>query len=301
VKLGALLAPERIVVPLRARDLGAAVRELLAATVAGGRVADPEALERMRKDARAEDVVSLGPHAFLPHFRTDLVEGVVAALGVAPAPIPWPADPERAARIVLLVLAPPRAAARYLQALAAFARALADPEVVQALHAAADPAAVARIGALAGIELEGPLLVRDIMAHDVTSVGPETPLAEAARILVQHRWEALPVVNADGEVVGMVSNRELLQHLVPAYIQRVTTGEVPALPRGAMHPRRRPLEAPVKDAMARTVLCVSEEQSVADVASLMANKHLDRCPVVKDGRLTGFLTRADIVRKLAGG
>lgn len=299
MKLAALLAPERILVPLRAAGLADAVRELLAA--AGSLIRDPAALERMRQDARTEDVVSLGPHAFLPHFRTDAVDGVVAALGIAPRPIRWPPDPARQARIVLLVLAPPRAAARYLQAVAAFARALADDEVVAALLAAAGPEDIVDIPAFAAAELEGPLLVRDIMARDVTSVGAGTPLGEAARILVQHRWEALPVVGAGGEVIGMLSNRELLQHLVPAYIQRVTTGEFPAAPRGPARIARRPLEVPVGEAMARTVLCVSEDQSVADVASLMAHKHLDRCPVVKDGQLTGFLTRADIVRKLAGG
>ena len=300
MKLAALLAPERMRVPLRAKGLADAMRELLAA--AGDRITDAAAVERMRQDARIEDVVSLGPHAFLPHFRTDAVDGVVAALGIGTEPIPWPSDPaDRSARIVLLVLAPPRAAARYLQALAAFARALSDERVVAALLAATSAADVTAIPAFAETELEGPLLVRDIMARDVASVEAGTPLGEAARILVRNRWEALPVIGARGEVIGMLSNRELLQHLVPAYIQRMTTGEFPAALRNPLHAARRPLEVPVGEAMARAVLCVSEDQSVADVASLMANKHLDRCPVVKDGQLTGFLTRADIVRKLTGG
>lgn len=301
MRLGGLLDPARVIIPLQAEGPGDAVAELLAATAEGGQVADPAALERMRDDVRTEDVVTLGPSAFLLHFRTELVGDLVAALGVAARPMAWPADPERAARILLIVLSPPRAAVRSLQARAAFARALADPEVVAALLSARSGREVAALPGLADIELEGPLLVRDIMSPDVTSVGPETPLADAARILVRHRWEALPVVNADGEVIGLLSNRELLQHLVPAYIQRVSAGDARTPPRAAGRPGRRPLETPVGGAMTRAVLCVSEEQSVADVASLMANKHLDRCPVVKDGRLTGFLTRADIVRKLAGG
>ncbi|MFI5234913.1 MAG: CBS domain-containing protein [Gemmatimonadales bacterium] len=300
MRLADLLAPGRLLVPLRASSVSDAVRDLIQACAADGRVKDPAALERMRREARPEDVVTLGPHAFLPHFRTDAVEGVVAALGVAVKPLPWPDEPGHAARIVLLVLAPPREAARYLQAVAAFTRALADPDVVEALHRAPSPAAVLALPGFTGVELEGPLLVRDIMTHEVLSVGPETQLGEAARLLVQHRWEALPVVGERGDVVGLLTNRELLQHLVPAYVQRMTTGEFSAIPRTGVRPPRRPLELPVRQAMARSVLCVSEDQSVADVASLMANKDLDRCPVVKDGRLTGFLTRADIVRKLVG-
>ena len=52
--------------------------------------------------------------------------------------------------------------------------------------------------------------------------------------------------------------------------------------------------------MTRQELCVAPEQPIAEVASLMSNKEVDRVPVVRDGRLVGFLTRGDIVRKLIG-
>ena len=52
--------------------------------------------------------------------------------------------------------------------------------------------------------------------------------------------------------------------------------------------------------MTRQVLCVAPEQPIAEVASLMSNKDVDRVPVVREGRLVGFLTRGDIVRKLIG-
>ncbi|HSC58601.1 MAG TPA: CBS domain-containing protein [Gemmatimonadales bacterium] len=300
MRLTGLLAPERVLVPLRGHSLLEAVDQLLAVSAAGSGVRDPAQVAEVRRKARLEDVVSLGPNAFLPHFRTEAVDRVVAALGVAETPLAWPEDPAFRARIVLLILAPPRDAARYLQALAAFSRALADPDVVGALHRATSAAEILAAPGMAEVELEGPLLVRDIMTPGVLSVTPDVPLADAARVLVQHRWEALPVVGAGGEVVGLLSNRELLQHLVPAYMQRVITGEFRAVPRAPGHATRRPLDIPVRDVMTRSVLCVSEDQAVTDVASLMANKQIDRCPVVKDGRLTGLLTRADIVRKLLG-
>jgi CBS domain-containing protein len=56
----------------------------------------------------------------------------------------------------------------------------------------------------------------------------------------------------------------------------------------------------VGDVMTRQVLCVAPEQPVAQVAALMINKDVERVPVVRDGRLVGFLTRGDIVRKLIG-
>jgi CBS domain-containing protein len=53
--------------------------------------------------------------------------------------------------------------------------------------------------------------------------------------------------------------------------------------------------------MDRSVLCLAEDQSVADVAALMLSREVDRFPVTRDGALVGFLTRGDIVRKLLGG
>ena len=52
--------------------------------------------------------------------------------------------------------------------------------------------------------------------------------------------------------------------------------------------------------MARSVLCVSEDQTLADAAQLLATKDVERVPVVKDGVLRGFVTRADLVRRLLG-
>ena len=52
--------------------------------------------------------------------------------------------------------------------------------------------------------------------------------------------------------------------------------------------------------MTRQVMCVAPEQPIAEVAALMSNKDVDRVPVVREGRLVGFLTRGDIVRKLIG-
>jgi CBS-domain-containing membrane protein len=101
----------------------------------------------------------------------------------------------------------------------------------------------------------------------------------------------LPVVEADGRVVGMLSQRELLQHLLTKYLAR---GGAPA----AQPPDVRPRQ--VRDVMTRQVLCVSPDQPVAEVAAMMSNKDVDRVPVVSDGRLVGFLTRGDIVRKLIG-
>jgi len=298
VRLADLLSPRRVVVPLPADTWGGGIRALLNACLADGRVRDPARLEAAVRDAWPEDTLSLGPRAVLPHFRTDAVDSVVAALGVAPRPMKGQGA-DGGARIMLLILAPPREAAAYLQAVAAFARALARPDVVDGLHAARTPDEVLALPGLHDVRLEEELLVGDVMAPAGIALDPDMPVEAAARLLSRRGLDAAPVVGPDGVVIGLLSSRELLRHFLPAYVQRMQTGEHRAEPRskGGAGPSAPVLVGAV---MARNVLCVSEDQSLSDVASLLANKDVPCLPVVKDGVLRGVLTRAEIVRKLVG-
>lgn len=300
MKLADLLSRRRVVVPLAADTWEAGIRALLDACLADGRVRDPDKLEVAVKNAWPEDTLSLGPHAVLPHFRTDAVDAVVVALGVAPTAMEGKdTDANGAvegARIMLLILAPPREAAAYLQAVAAFARALAQPDVVDGLHAARTADDVLALPGLQGVRLEEELLVGDVMSPASVAFEPELPIEAAARLLARRGLDAAPVVGPDGVVIGLLSSRELLRHFLPAYVQRLQTGEHKAASRA----QAAAAVGQVGSIMARNVLCVSEDQSLSDVASLLANKDVACLPVVRDGVLRGVLTRAEIVRKLVG-
>jgi CBS domain-containing protein len=81
----------------------------------------------------------------------------------------------------------------------------------------------------------------------------------------------------------------------------LSTGQVRSVRRRAA--KGSPLEPgalPVGDVMEKSVLCLDEGQTIADVAAIMLGKDVDRFPVTRDGALVGFLTRGDIVRKLLG-
>ena len=144
VKLADLLSPRRVVVPLPAATLEEGMRVLMDACVADGRVSDALRLDQAVRESWPEDSMSLGPHAWLPHFRTDAVPALVVALGIAEAPIAGSgreADGREGTdpRMILMIVAPPRDNARYLQTVAAFARVLARPDVAEAMLAARQP------------------------------------------------------------------------------------------------------------------------------------------------------------------
>ena len=299
MKLRDVLTADHVLVPLRAATVQEATERLAERLVASGAVADPQRLNAVIRHTWPEDMVSVGEHAFLPHFRTEAVRRLVTAVGISPTPIRWEKDPHRTARVVIFIVAPLRDAALYLQVVGAFARTLADPETVLGLLAARTPEQVVALAALEAVELPSQLTVRDVMTPHAVTVGAERTLGDVARLMVEQDIRALPVVDDAGSLIGMVTHRELLRFLIPDFVQRTKSGEFRAptrsqLLRGSADPQL----IPVKEAMARSVLCLAEDQTLADVANLMSSKDVDRFPVVREGLVVGFLTRADVVRRL---
>jgi CBS domain-containing protein len=303
VKLGELLDPRRVVIPLKARDVREATSALAKTMVDTGVVADRAAFEKLLREDWPEDIVSVGGRAFFPHFRTNAVNRVALALGVTGQPITRPGEPGPAARVVVLIVAPLAAASAYLRAMSAVASALASDETLAALHGAAGPDDVTRSGRLADSDLPAEVTVADIMTAGVTAVGPDLPLREAAQTMLSRGVRALPVVGGEQEVLGMLTDGHLLNFLLPATVSELSTGQLKV---GRRKGRAKaatgadPGDTPVRDVMDRSVLCLSEDQSVADAAALMLAREVDRFPVTRDGVLVGFLTRGDIVRKLLG-
>lgn len=304
MKLRELLDARRIVVPMRARSVRDATRQLAKTLVLSGAVKDEARLTELLKDEWPEDIVSVSGRAFLPHFRTDAAAGLAVALGIAPEPLCLKDDPARCARVVVLVVAPTGEPSAFLRAMSAVAGALSSDEALAALHAARTADEVLAVPAVGDAPVPPDVTVGDVMTPAVTSVGQDTRLREAADLMLSRRVSAVPVTGASGEVLGILTDGHLLRYLLPQTVSQLSTGQYRAVKRPAKGARLPagvdPAEVPVKDVMDRTVLCLSEDQTVADVAALMLAKAIDRFPVTRDGALVGFLTRGDIVRKLLG-
>jgi CBS domain-containing protein len=117
--------------------------------------------------------------------------------------------------------------------------------------------------------------VRDIMTRDVVTVAPDTRLGDVAKILAEKRISGVPVVEG-GKVVGICSEADILA----AGSMEKTAGEV----------------------MATEVVSVGPDACISEVARLLTERGIKRVPVVDcEGRLLGIVSRADVVRAMAGG
>jgi CBS domain-containing protein/mannitol/fructose-specific phosphotransferase system IIA component (Ntr-type) len=289
-----LLVASRIVMPLLAGTVADAAEALCRALDRSGALSNADLLRERIEEARSEDLVALADRAFVLHYRTDAVRDLVVSIGVAPNDVVRVLDDHamQRARLVVLVCAPPRQLARHLQVVSALVRVLSTASTVTAALSAETPGQLLALPQFAGLTLPAQLTVRELMSERPRTVGPDVPLRSAVLEMLRAGVGGLPVVDESNRVIGMLSERELLRDLLSHYLPRAGGANAPQPPAAA---RRT-----VRDIMTRQVLCVAPEQPLAEVASLMLNKDVERVPVVKDDRLVGFLTRGDIVRKLIG-
>jgi CBS domain-containing protein len=143
---------------------------------------------------------------------------------------------------------------------------------------------------------------RDIMTGPPLTALPETPVGEIARLLTEHRISGVPIVNEQGELVGMVTESDLFlkEKGVPFSLVRV-----PALFNQWADPKRiievyeHARRYTAADVMTRNVFSVGVEEQIGEVARLMLRHKVKRLPVLENGRLVGIITRQDLIVFLA--
>ncbi|MEM9006251.1 MAG: CBS domain-containing protein [Cyanobacteria bacterium P01_F01_bin.86] len=147
--------------------------------------------------------------------------------------------------------------------------------------------------------------VADIMTRDLLTVHPETPLQEAIQLLAKNRISGLPVVSQDGDLVGILSESDLMWQAtgapLPAYIMLLDSVIYLKNPTRYDEELHKALGQTVGEVMNHNKpVTIQPTASIRDAAQLMHNKKVSRLPVIEAaGALVGILTQGDIVRALA--
>ena len=139
----------------------------------------------------------------------------------------------------------------------------------------------------------------DVMVTDVITVGPEARVPEVAELLLRHRISAVPVVGGHGEILGIVSEGDLLNrpeaetmHRKSWWLEFLASRETMAADYVRSHSQH------VTDVMTRNVIAAPPDISVADLAALLEKHRIKRVPIVKDGKMIGIVSRANLLASL---
>ena len=140
----------------------------------------------------------------------------------------------------------------------------------------------------------------DVMVRGVKTVGPEADVADAVALLGKYDVSALPVVDKDGQLVGMISEADLIHRFEigtekhhPWWMEAMTAASSLAGEFAKSHGKK------VEEVMTANVVSVTEDTPISEIAGLFERKRIKRVPVVRDGKLVGIVSRSNLIQALA--
>lgn len=140
---------------------------------------------------------------------------------------------------------------------------------------------------------------KDVMTAKVVSVSTETPIHEVVGLLLKYRISAVPVIGEARQVLGIVSEGDLLRPEGTSYHGARQPWWLTAVlaRQGLSYDTVRGRTA--GDVMTRNVYSVDEEASLSEIAELLERRQIKRVPVLKGGKLVGIVSRANLLHGLA--
>jgi len=138
------------------------------------------------------------------------------------------------------------------------------------------------------------------MTSEVITVGEDASVQDAARLMAEHGISAVPVVDRERRVIGIVSEGDLLHRAETGTERRRSWWlEMVASTNQLAWEYVKSHSGSAKDVMTRDVISVTEETTVADIAILLETNRIKRVPVLRGGKPVGIVSRANLVRALA--
>jgi CBS domain-containing protein len=147
------------------------------------------------------------------------------------------------------------------------------------------------------------IVAADVMTAPATVVRPETSMAEIASLLASKHYSAVPVCNPDDTLAGIVSESDILRPFRESARARrdwwlgvIAEGE--ELPQDFLDYLRQDTRS-AAEVMVRHVIAAEEQTTLPQLAELMVNHRIKRLPVLRDGKVVGIVSRADLIAAIA--
>jgi len=140
--------------------------------------------------------------------------------------------------------------------------------------------------------------IRSIMTTNVFTVHERAPLTDVARAIVDHHLSGLPVVNDNGEMIGIISEKDVLREMHPLF-QHLLDSPTPSLAHSAKDEGFADISSiKAGDVMTHHVQTVTPDTPLLEAAGLMVLWHIRRLPVVEGGKLVGIVSQGDVYQSI---
>lgn len=147
------------------------------------------------------------------------------------------------------------------------------------------------------------MLAKDIMTKEVITVHGEDSIEKAIKLLLEHNVSGLPVIDENHKLKGIITEGDLIHRSkklhIPTYFTILDSYIFLENPKTVEDQIKKMTAYKVEDMMTTKVISVDYEETIEEIATIMANKNINRVPVVKEEKLVGIVSRRDIIKVYA--
>jgi nitrogen PTS system EIIA component len=301
MRLANMLKEAFIIENLKAATKEEAIDELLALLKQEDEAINIETIKDLIIEREEIENTSYGRGFAFPHARTDEVDDLNIFIGISKGGLKDRTPDKVPLSAIILLLTPSSISNLYLQILSAFATFARVEGNLLKLIQTGSKIEVIDIIWQSGVRVERELTVKNIMRHDVAAVTPDDTLKKVANLLFKNRLSALAVVDNEGNLLGQITDKDLIQAALPDYKAMVHNLNYTMDGEPFEELLRQEEKIKVSQLYKTNHVTCSMETKLIDAAALMIYKNLRRIFVVKEGKLVGILVRKDIVNMIIRG
>jgi PTS system nitrogen regulatory IIA component len=301
MRLANMLKEAFIIDNLKATTKDSAIDELLGLLKIDNPDINLEIIKELIIEREEIENTSYGHGFCFPHARTDEVEDMYILVGVSKTGLHDKTRDKIPLSVVILLLTPSNISKLYLQTLSAFATFARTEGNLQKLVAARSPVDIIDLIWQSGVKVEKELTVKNLMRRDVATVTPEDSLKKVANLMFKNRLSALAVVDNEGNLLGQITDKDLIRAALPDYETMVTTLNYTTEKEPFEELLRQENKIKVSQLYKTDHVIASMDTSLVEVAAQMIFRDLRRVFVTKDNKLIGLLVRKDIVNMIIRG
>jgi CBS domain-containing protein len=302
MRISHLFGPSEVFFPPPGLDETLIVRELLDRLKQARKLGDAEAAHQALIERKCCGVESVAADIAVVHGKLKTVRSLCIAVAIANEGMQCEClTPEMTHfRVLILILTPLDNLGGYIRVAATIRRLLAQPGLAQRLRSARDAKSLWQLFDSAEADLPDHATAGDIMRDDYHTLRDTDSLAAAIDAFCRHNLSELPVIDKDGDLVGVVSEDELLRICLPEYI--TWTEDLSAIldfePFAEV--LRREQDMPIVEIMlfSDRYAAVDESTPAVQVAKIMMRNDVKQVLVTRGSRLVGVISLSDFIRKV---
>jgi mannitol/fructose-specific phosphotransferase system IIA component (Ntr-type)/CBS domain-containing protein len=301
MKLANLLMERRINLNLAATTKDEAIQELVDMIRDEGLKLDFNTILSSVREREEIENTSYGRGFAFPHARTDAVSELYILVGVSKKGLTDKTNDGVPLHVLCLLLTPATIAKLYLQTLSGFASLARMPGTLEKILATTNKRDFLKLVADANVTVDKELMVKDVMRHVPATVTPDNTLRDAANMMFRHRMTAIPVLDKDGTMIGVIDDRDLIKAALPDYKTLISNLNYSMDVEPFEELLKQEDKIRVSQLYRQEFETTAPTTRIVEAAAMMIFKDIRRVFVTENGKLVGALLRGDIVNMIIRG